>query len=89
MELSIPDKQEKELELEQKQELSYEEEQLQIILMNEMKEQKLREERELKEKQSKEYLEALKIDEVKDDVKTFVEISYEEMIQKRLLRFDK
>ena len=82
MELSIPDK-------EQKQEISYEEEQLQIILMNEMKEQKLREERELKEKQSKEYLEALKIDEVKDDVKTFVEISYEEMIQKRLLRFDK
>ena len=88
MELSIPDKQEQGKGKEE-QELSYEDEQLQIILMNEMKEQKLREERELREEQTKEYLKALKIDEVKSDVKTFVEVSHEEMIQKRLLRFDK
>lgn len=49
-----------------KEELSYEEEQLQLILFNEMKEKKLEEERAFKEAQTKEYLDALKIDEEKE-----------------------
>ena len=49
-----------------KEELSYEEEQLQLILINEMKEKKLQVERAFKEAQTKEYLDALKIDEEKN-----------------------
>ena len=49
-----------------KEELSYEEEQLQLILFNEMKEKKLEEDRAFKEAQTKEYLDALKIDEEKN-----------------------
>jgi hypothetical protein len=52
--------------MDKEEELSYEEEQLQLILFNEMKEKKLEEERAFKEAQTKEYLEALKIDEEKD-----------------------
>jgi hypothetical protein len=52
--------------MDKEEELSYEEEQLQLILFNEMKEKKLEEDRAFKEAQTKEYLEALKIDEEKD-----------------------
>jgi hypothetical protein len=87
--------------MDKEEELSYEEEQLQLILFNEMKEKKLEEERAFKEAQTKEYLDALKIDEgkelkdkeeVKDKVKdkdkvTDDEVSVEEMRRIRLLRF--
>ena len=52
--------------MDKEEELSYEEEQLQLILFNEMKEKKLEEERAFKEAQTKEYLDALKVDEEKD-----------------------
>ena len=52
--------------MDKEEELSYEEEQLQLILFNEMKEKKLEEERTFKEAQTKEYLDALKIDEEKE-----------------------
>ena len=52
--------------MDKEEELSYEEEQLQLILINEMKEKKLEEDRAFKEAQTKEYLDALKIDEEKD-----------------------
>jgi hypothetical protein len=52
--------------MDKEEELSYEEEQLQLILFNEMKEKKLEEDRAFKEAQTKEYLDALKVDEEKD-----------------------
>ena len=52
--------------MDKEEELSYEEEQLQLILFNEMKEKKLEEDRAFKEAQTKEYLDALKIDEEKE-----------------------
>ena len=85
--------------MDKEEELSYEEEQLQLILFNEMKEKKLEEDRAFKEAQTKEYLDALKIDEekdlkdkeeVKEEVKDKVtddEVSVEEMRRIRLLRF--
>ena len=64
--------------------LSYEEQQLQIILMKEVKEQLLREERQVKELQDTEYQESL----LKDTEQTeFQEISIEEMRQIRIKRF--
>ena len=73
-------------------ELSYEDEQLQSILMNEIKEKILKEERALKEEQTKEYLASLKIDEKKNkesEDKAFDEVSPEEMRRVRLLKFSK
>ena len=68
-----------------KEELSYEEEQLQQILIQEMEQQKLKSERELKEKQDLEYQESLKKDmEFKPE---FEEVSIEEMRRVRLDRF--
>ena len=65
----------------------YEEEQLQIILMNELKNKLLQDERELKDLQDIEYQEALLKDESsKIEVKV---ISIEEMRQKRIQRFSK
>ena len=52
--------------MDKEEELSYEEEQLQLILFNEMKEKKLEEDRAFKEAQTKEYIDALKIDEEKE-----------------------
>ena len=67
--------------------MSYEEQQLQIILMNELKNKLLQEERELKELQDIEYQEALLKDESsRIEVKV---ISIEEMRQKRIQRFSK
>ena len=70
---------------ENKEELSYEEEQLQQILIQEMEQQKLKSERELKEKQDVEYQESLKLDIKKELV--FEEVSLEEMRRVRLARF--
>ena len=67
--------------------ISYEEQQLQIILMNELKNKLLKEERELKELQDIEYQESLLKDEASEiEVKI---ISIEEMRQKRIQRFSK
>ena len=88
--------------MDKEEELSYEEEQLQRILINEIEEKKLQVERAFKEEQTNEYLAALKMDEenqtkeekvtVEDKVlmKTEIkvdEVSVEEMRQIRLLRF--
>mgnify|MGYP001333277038 CR=1 FL=1 len=70
------------------EELSFEDEQLQGILMNQMKAMKIIEERELKQKQDREYNESVLIDENKEDL-TFKEVSLEEMRRIRLLRFEK
>jgi len=67
--------------------LSYEEQQLQIILMNELKRRTLQEERKLKELQDIEYQDSLKKDEIKNI--EIDEISIEEMRKIRLQRFDK
>ena len=67
--------------------ISYEEQQLQIILMNDLKNKLLQEERELKDLQDIEYQEALLKDETsRIEVKI---ISIEEMRQKRIQRFSK
>jgi hypothetical protein len=68
--------------------LSYEEQQLQIILMNELKKRTLQEERKLKELQDIEYQESLRKDEIQQDIE-IEEISLEEMRKIRLQRFDK
>lgn len=67
------------------EELSYEEEQLQEILIKEIEQYKFKAERELKEKQDLEYQESLKQDlELKHE---FKEVSLEEMRRIRLARF--
>ena len=67
---------------------SYEEQQLQIILMNELRKQLLQEERNLKESQDMEYQESLKKDKSIEEI-SIEEISIEEMRKIRLQRFDK
>lgn len=67
--------------------LSYEEQQLQIILMNELKNKLLQEERQLKELQDIEYQKSLIQDE--EQLIESEEISLEEMRQKRIKRFSK
>ena len=74
--------------MDENEELSYEEEQLQLILMNEHRGGKIIEERKMKELQDKEYQESLAIDEKKKELK-FEEISIEEMRSIRLERFNK
>ena len=70
----------------------YEEEQLQIILMNELKEKSLQEDRELKKSQDIEYHESLLMDELQNiespEIK-YKGISLEEMRQIRIQRFSK
>ena len=70
----------------------YEEEQLQIILMNELKEKSLQEDRKLKKSQDIEYHESLLMDELQNiespEIK-YKEISLEEMRQIRIQRFSK
>ena len=70
------------------EDFSYEEEQLQLILMNEHREKQIVEERQIKELQDKEYQESLAIDEKKKEVE-IEEISIEEMRRIRLQRFCK
>ena len=71
--------------------LSYEEQQMQLILMNEVKDKLLREERQLREYQDIEYQESLLKDMEKEAVSakeiSIEEISIEEMRQIRLKRF--
>lgn len=73
-------------------EISYEEEQLQSIILNEIEQNKLNQERKLKEKQDLEYKESLQQD-LKDSKNqnginlSFEEVSLEEMRRIRLLRF--
>lgn len=68
-------------------ELSYEDEQLQIIIMREMNDKKIREERELKMVQDKEYEDGLREEQKRKGV--FEEVTLEEMRRVRLLRFSK
>ena len=70
-----------------KNEVNYEEQQLQMILLQEMQRQSLLAERELKKKQDQEYLDASKQDALAKDNIEFNEISIEEMREKRLKRF--
>ena len=76
--------------------MSYEDEQLQMILLNELKEKQIIEERTLREEQDLEYQESLEIDnrdnndnDNDDDKIVFKEISLEEMRKIRLKRFQK
>ena len=68
-------------------ELSYEDEQLQIIIMREMNDKKIREERELKMVQDKEYEDGIREEQKRKGV--FEEVTLEEMRRVRLLRFSK
>lgn len=79
----MEDKNEKNIE----SELSYEEEQLQIILIQESEKQKIQMERELRESQDREYHESLQKD-IENNTE-FCEPSREEMISVRLKRFEK
>ena len=78
--------------------MSYEDEQLQMILLNELKEKQIMEERALKEEQDLEYQKSLEMDNDNnndnkdnndDDKIVFKEISLEEMRKIRLQRFQK
>ena len=71
-------------------ELSYEEEQLQMLLIQESEKQKIQMDRELRETQEKEYNKSLQKDLEQDQqIEGFNEPSKEEMIAVRLKRFDK
>jgi hypothetical protein len=80
------------------EELSYEEEQIQLLLLEEIEKKKIDEERKLKIQQDKEYLKSLEIDENKE-IKNLEaiankeivieEIAIEEMRKIRLVRFSK
>ena len=71
------------------EDLSYEEEQLQLILMNELREKQIQEERQIKQQQDKEYQESLIQDENNKIELKFEEVSIEEMRRIRLQRFSK
>ena len=71
------------------EELSYEEEQLQLILMNELREKQIQEERKIKQQQDKEYQESLIQDENNKIELKFEEVSIEQMRRIRLQRFSK
>ena len=72
-----------------KNELSYEEEQLQLLLLKESEKQKIEIERKIKNQQDEEYKKSLIIDENKQkNIEDFEEISLEEMRKIRLLRFN-
>ena len=73
--------------------MSYEDEQLQMILLNELKEKQIIEGRILREEQDLEYQKSLEMDnnsnDNDDDKTVFKEISLEEMRKIRLKRFQK
>ena len=71
------------------EEFSYEEEQLQLILMNELREKQIQEERQIKQQQDKEYQESLIQDENNKIELKFEEVSIEQMRRIRLQRFSK
>lgn len=74
---------------ENKEEFTYEEEQLQQILLQELHHKMVEEQRKLKQKQDEEYKESLQkdIDRLDDQKVTFDEPSIEEMRRVRILRF--
>ena len=71
------------------EEFSYEEEQLQLILMNELREKQIQEERQIKQQQDKEYQESLIQDGNNKIELKFEEVSIEQMRRIRLQRFSK
>ena len=71
------------------EEFSYEEEQLQLILMNELREKQIQEERKIKQQQDKEYQESLIQDGNNKIELKFEEVSIEQMRRIRLQRFSK
>tara|TARA_Y100000996_G_C22545879_1_gene651785 strand:+ start:1912 stop:2184 length:273 start_codon:yes stop_codon:yes gene_type:complete len=77
--------------MDESEELTYEEEQLQLIIMKELETQKANAEREIIKKQNEEYQESLKVDiasePVKEEAEQFKEVSIEEMRRVRLERF--
>ena len=72
-------------------EISYEEEQLQLLLLQESEKQKIEMDRELREAQEKEYRDCVEKDMIDKDkyeaLKLFEEPSLEEMRKVRLTRF--
>jgi len=78
----------KEVTKEIKEDLSYEEEQLQQILIQESERLKIIMDRELREQQEFEYLASLLTDTEKQKGKEFYEPSIEEVRRKRLERFN-
>ena len=85
-----------ELERNPEPELSYEEEQLQQLLIQESEKHRIQMDRELRESQEKEYQESLKKDllnlKKEEEINpwvNFVEVSIEEMRATRLKRFEK
>ena len=77
------------MNMNENEDLSYEEEQLQLILMNELREKQIQEERKIKQQQDKEYQESLIQDENNKIELKFEEVSIEEMRRIRLQRFSK
>lgn len=76
---------------EEDEEISYEEQQLQLVIMKELETQKINAEREFVKKQDEEYQQSLKIDteseHIKEETEQFEEVSIEEMRKVRLARF--
>ena len=77
------------MNMNENEEFSYEEEQLQLILMNELREKQILEERQIKQQQDKEYQESLIQDEDNKMELKFKEVSIEEMRRIRLQRFSR
>ena len=77
------------MNMNENEDLSYEEEQLQLILMNELREKQIQEERQIKQQQDKEYQESLIQDENNKIELKFEEVSIEQMRRIRLQRFSK
>ena len=75
-------------EMSNEEEISYEEEQLQLLLLQESEKQKIEMDRELREAQEKEYQECVDKDTPKcEGLKSFDEPSLDEMRKVRLARF--
>ena len=77
------------MNMNENEDLSYEEEQLQLILMNDLREKQILVERQIKQQQDKEYQESLIQDENNKMELKFKEVSIEEMRRIRLQRFSK
>ena len=77
------------MNMNENEEFSYEEEQLQLILMNELREKQIQEERKIKQQQDKEYQESLIQDGNNKIELKFEEVSIEQMRRIRLQRFSK
>lgn len=91
MENQLEEKKDNQTEQNPEPELSYEEEQLQELLIQESEKQKVKMEREFREAQEREYQESLEKDLEKEVSQwhNFEEVSIEEMRATRLKRFEK